>query len=118
VPSAIYAVAAGLMAVMAMVVGRALPAHEREVGQCYAVQMRAVLRLALSEPALRWRSLIGAAQFAAFSCFWTTATFLLSRRPFGYSRAEIGLFALVGTAGALCALTIGRRRLLTRGYSG
>jgi len=105
---AVYAVAAGLMAVMAMVVGRALPAHEREVGQGYAVQMRAVLRLALSEPALRWRSLIGAAQFAAFSCFWTTVTFLLSRRPFGCSQAEIGLFALVGAAGAVCALTIGR----------
>ena len=49
---AVYAVAAGLMAVMAVVVGRALPAHEREVGQeDYAAQMRAVLRLALSEPA-------------------------------------------------------------------
>ncbi len=104
----VYAVAAGLMAVMAIVVGRALPAREREVRRGYAAQLHAVLRLALSEPALRWRSLIGAAQFAAFSCFWTTVTFLLSGRPYGYSQADIGLFALVGAAGAMCALTIGR----------
>ncbi len=108
----VYATAAGLMTVMAVVVGVALPAHGREVRTGYAAQMRAVVRLALTEPSLRWRSLIGAAQFAAFSCFWTNVTFLLSGHPFGFSQAGIGLFALVGVAGAGCALTAGR--LLTR----
>jgi predicted MFS family arabinose efflux permease len=104
----VYAVAAVLMAVMAIVVGRLLPAQGTEISIGFAAQMRAVLRLALGQPALRWRSLIGAAQFAAFSCFWTTVTFLLSGRPFHYSQAEIGLFALVGAAGAGAALTVGR----------
>lgn len=104
----VYAVAAGLMAVTAFVMSRVLPATGREVGTGFAAQMRAVLRLAASEPVLRWRALIGAAQFAAFSCFWTTVTFLLSGPPFGYSQAEIGLFALVGVAGALCVLPGGR----------
>ncbi len=104
----VYAVAAVLMAVMAIVAGRALPAQGTEISIGFAAQMRAVLRLALDQPALRWRSLIGAAQFAAFSCFWTTVTFLLSGRPFHYSQAEIGLFALVGAAGAGAALTVGR----------
>jgi predicted MFS family arabinose efflux permease len=104
----VYAIAAGLMAVMAVVMSRVLPAGGREIGIGFAAQMRAVGRLALSEPVLRWRSLTGAAQFAAFSCFWTTVTFLLSGRPFRYSQAEIGLFALVGAAGACCALAGGR----------
>jgi predicted MFS family arabinose efflux permease len=105
----VYAVAAGLMTVMVIVMRRLMPAHGREVGAGYAAQLRAVARLALSEPVLRWRSLVGAAQFAAFSCFWTTVTFLLSGRPFGYSQASIGLFALVGAAGASCAMVGGRQ---------
>lgn len=58
---------------------------------------------------LRWRALIGAAQFAAFSCFWTTVTFLLSGPPFRWPQAGIGLFALVGAAGAGCAMAGGRQ---------
>jgi predicted MFS family arabinose efflux permease len=104
----VYVAAAGLMVAMALVVGRALPSGSREVSIGYGAQMRAVLRLARGEPVLRWRSLIGAAQFAAFSCFWTTVTFLLSGRPFGFSQAGIGLFALVGAAGAAAAMAGGR----------
>jgi predicted MFS family arabinose efflux permease len=104
----VYALAAALMAIMAVVMSRVLPAGGREVGVGYLTQMDAVLRLARSEPVLRWRSLIGAAQFAAFSCFWSTVTFLLAGPPFGYTQAEIGLFALVGAAGAGIALTGGR----------
>ena len=105
----VYAVAAGLMTVVALVMNRRLPAGGREIRAGYATQLRAVGRLALSEPTLRWRALIGAAQFAAFSCFWTTVTFLLSGPPYHYSQASIGLFALVGAAGASCALTGGRQ---------
>jgi predicted MFS family arabinose efflux permease len=104
----VYAVAASLMTVTALVMSRVLPATGREVGIGFGAQMRAVVRLAASAPVLRWRALVGAAQFAAFSCFWTTVTFLLSGPPFGYSQAEIGLFALVGVVGALCVLPGGR----------
>ncbi|GHH85923.1 sugar transporter [Streptomyces sulfonofaciens] len=104
----VYAVAAGLMAVLAVVVSRVLPAGGREVEIGYLGQMRAVLRLVRSEPVLRWRSLIGAAQFATFSCFWSTVTFQLAGPPFGYGQAEIGLFALVGALGAGCVLAGGR----------
>lgn len=105
---AVYAVAAGLMTITAITLGRVLPAEAREVRIGYAAQMRSVLRLARHEPVLRWRSLIGAAQFAAFSCFWTTVTFLLAGGRFGYTQTEIGLFALVGAAGAGCVLAGGR----------
>jgi predicted MFS family arabinose efflux permease len=104
----VYAVASGLMAVLALVMGRMLPSGDREIGIGFAAQMRAVARLACREPVLRWRSLIGAAQFAAFSSFWTTVTFLLSGPPYWFSQTEIGLFALAGAAGASCALGAGR----------
>lgn len=105
----VYAMGAGLMTVMTLVMRRMMPAGGREADSGYLAQLRATARLAASEPVLRWRSLIGAAQFAAFSCFWTTVTFLLSGRPFGFSQAGIGLFALVGAAGAGCALAGGRQ---------
>ena len=105
---AVYAVAAGLMTIMALVLKRVLPAGDREVRIGYLTQMRAVVRLAVYQPALRWRALMGAAQFAAFSCFWTTVTFVLSGRPYRYTQTEIGLFALAGVAGAACALAGGR----------
>ena len=104
----VYVVAAVAMAVVAVTMHRTLPDGGPEVDLGYVTQMRAVLRLARSEPVLRWRSLIGAAQFAMFSCFWSTVTFLLSGPPFGWSKAGIGLFALVGVLGALCALSGGR----------
>lgn len=104
----VYAAAAALTVLLAVVIARALPAGAVEVTSGYAAQMRAVLRLAASEPVLRWRSAVGAMQFAAFSCFWTTVTFLLSGPPFRYSQAAIGLFALVGAAGASSALAGGR----------
>ncbi|BCJ30482.1 MFS transporter [Actinocatenispora sera] len=104
----VYGAAAGLMAVTAIVVARALPGADWEVSIGYLAQLRAVVRLARSEPVLRTRALIGAAQFAAFSCFWTTVTFLLAGPRYGFSQATIGLFALVGVAGAGCALAGGR----------
>jgi predicted MFS family arabinose efflux permease len=104
----VYAVAAGLMAVTALVIGRVLPSGGRELHINYLSQMRAILYLARREPVLRWRALIGAAEFAAFSSFWTTVTFLLSAQPYHYSQTQIGLFALVGAAGAGCALAGGR----------
>ncbi len=104
----VYAAAAAAMVVLAVTMSRVLPPTGREVEIGYLAQMRAVLRLARSSPVLRWRALIGAAQFAMFSCFWSTVPFLLAGRPFAFTEAEIGLFALVGAAGAGVVLLGGR----------
>ena len=105
----VYALAAALTLVTAVVLRRVMPGDGREVGAGYFAQMRAVGSLARRAPVLRWRAVMGAAQFAAFSCFWTTVTFLLAGRPYEYSQAAIGLFALVGAAGAGCVLAGGRQ---------
>src|SRR6201995_366441 len=104
----VYAAAAGAMALTTIALRLALPDHPRELAVGYREQMRGVLAVARSEPVLRWRSIIGACGFAAFGCFWTTATFLLSGPQYNFSQLGIGLLALVGAAGAVTAAFGGR----------
>jgi predicted MFS family arabinose efflux permease len=104
----VYGAAAGAMALTTIALRLALPDHTRELTVSYREQMRGVLAVARSEPILRWRSLIGASVFGAFSCFWTTITFLLAGPQYGFSQLGIGLFALVGAAGAVTAAFGGR----------
>jgi predicted MFS family arabinose efflux permease len=105
---AVYAVAAVMMAVTAVALRRVLPDHGRQLAISYAAQLRGVLAVARAEPALRWRSLIAACGFGSFACFWTTVTFLLASPAFGFSQLQIGLFALVGAAGAATSMAGGR----------
>ena len=105
---AVYAIAAGAMAVTAIALRRALPDHGPQLAISYAAQMRGVLDVARAEPALRWRSLIAACGFGSFACFWTTVTFLLAGPQFGFTQLEIGLFALAGAAGAATSMAGGR----------
>ncbi|MED7928169.1 MFS transporter [Nonomuraea sp. LP-02] len=85
-----------------------LPSAPAEIAIGYAAQFRATVKLAVSEPLLRRRSLIGACTFGAFGVFWATVAFLLSGPSYQYGEAEIGLFALVGVAGAIAARAAGR----------
>jgi predicted MFS family arabinose efflux permease len=105
---AVYGTAAVFIALTAIALRRALPDHGPQLSISYGGQMRGVLDVALAEPVLRWRSLIAACGFGSFACFWTTVTFLLSGPDFGFSQLDIGLFALVGAAGAVTAMVGGR----------
>src|SRR5919204_129856 len=67
-----------------------------------------VANLYYTQPLLRRRSLIGACVYAAFNCFWTTAAFLLADDPYHFDQGDIGLFGLVGVAGALTTNLAGR----------
>lgn len=104
----VYGVAAAAIAVNAVMLRRALPDHPRQLTISYREQMRGVFDVARAQPVLRWRSLIAACGFGTFGCFWTTATFLLSGPQYKFSQLEIGLFALVGAAGATTAMAGGR----------
>ena len=105
---AVYGVAAVAMALTTIMLRRALPDHGRQLSITYRAQLRGVLDVARAEPALRWRALIAACGFGSFGCFWTTVTFLLASPQYGFSQLEIGLFALVGAAGAITSLAGGR----------
>jgi predicted MFS family arabinose efflux permease len=105
---AVYATAAVFMALTAVMLRRALPDHAPQLAISYREQLRGVLDIARAEPVLRWRSLIAACGFGSFACFWTTVTFLLSGPQYDFSQLDIGLFALVGAAGAITSLAGGR----------
>jgi predicted MFS family arabinose efflux permease len=105
---AVFAVAAGLMVLLAAVLARAMDGAGPEVEIGYREQLRATARLARAEPVLRRRSIIGACVFGAFGLFWATMSFLLHGAPYHYSQAAIGLFALVGAAGAIASQLTGR----------
>lgn len=112
---AIYVVAAAAMAALVAVLWRELPEHRESNDASYVALLRSVLDIAREEPMVRRRSFYGACSFATFSVFWTTAAFLLHGAPYHYSDRAIGLFGLLGAAGALAASAAGR--LADRGWA-
>ncbi|MEV0597373.1 MFS transporter [Nonomuraea cavernae] len=104
----LYLAAAAVTLLLAAVLARAMAPSAAEVPIGYAAQLRATIRLAVSKPLLRRRSLIGACAFGAFGVFWAAVAFMLAGPPYRYGEAEIGLFALVGAAGAFAARVAGR----------
>ena len=112
----VYIVGAGMLLLLMAVMWRRLPSQpaEKSVGS-YPRLLASVLKLVRTQPVLRRRSLYGACVFAAFSVFWTSATFLLSHAPYHYNDAVIGLFGLFGVAGALSASFAGR--MADRGHA-
>jgi len=105
---AVYLLAAFLLLLLALLLSRSLPHDLPKPSFSYWSLLSSIVRLVRSEPLLRWRSLLGALVFAAFNLFWTSFAFLLSRPPYHFNNAEIGLFGLVGAAGALSASLAGR----------
>jgi len=104
----VYLMAAGLTAVLAVVLRRLLPGEGVRPHLGYGTLLRSVARLLVTEALLRRRVVFGALGFAAFSVFWTTMAFLLAGAPYHYDDLTIGLFGLVGASGALCANLAGR----------
>lgn len=104
----VYVVAAVLMLVMAVVLYVRLPRYHQSAGLTYPRLLASVLDLARGEPVLRRRALYGVFSFATFSILWTTLAFLLAGPEYGYGDGIIGLFGLVGAAGAITASVGGR----------
>lgn len=105
----VYFVSAVLMAGMALVLWRTLPAPPRaSVSGGYFALLRSVLQLFLSERTLRVRGVFALLIFAAFSVLWTSMVLPLSEPDLALSHTQIGLFGLAGVAGALAAARAGR----------
>ena len=110
----VFAVSAGLMLVLCAVLRAALPEVKPTTTLSYPALLRSVGRLVAEQPTLRVRMLYGVLGMGQFSVLWTTIAFLLSGSPYRYGDATIGLFGLVGLAGALAAQAAGR--LADRGH--
>jgi predicted MFS family arabinose efflux permease len=104
----VFGVSAGLMVALSVVLHFRLPRVRPTTDLSYPALLRSVGELVLEQPTLRVRMVYGALQMGQFSVLWTTIAFLLAGHPYNYSDATIGLFGLVGLAGALAAQVAGR----------
>jgi predicted MFS family arabinose efflux permease len=114
---AVYFSSAAATFVMAAILWRILPRHRMvDRTENYIAILRSVPAFFIAEPVLRMRGLLALLIFATFSTFWTALVLPLSAQPFSLSHTVIGLFGLVGVAGALAANGAGR--LADRGFGG
>jgi predicted MFS family arabinose efflux permease len=111
----VFGIAAVVTAAVAVLLWRELPVHPPTVRMRYPALLASVVRLVVEEPVLRFRMVYGALGMAAFSVFWSTAGFLLARPPYSWGEIAIGMFALLGVAGAAGARFAGG--LADRGYA-
>jgi len=104
----VFAVSAALMLALSAVLRAALPEVPPSTTMPYPRLLRSVAHLVAQQPTLRMRMFYGALGMGQFSVLWTTIAFLLAGPPYRYGDATIGLFGLVGLAGALAAQAAGR----------
>jgi predicted MFS family arabinose efflux permease len=104
----VYVVAGVVVLVLSALLHRRLPDEGSRPSIVYAELLGSVVHLLRTEPLLRLRAALGALAFATFNVIWTSLAFLLAGPPYHYGEAVIGLFGLLGAAGALAASFSGR----------
>jgi len=106
---AVFGLAALIMVIVTTLLYRLLPNEAPVANQrmSYRATLVSVWSLLVEEPTLRRRIVYGSCGFASFTIIWTTLPFLLAGGPYHYSETMIGLFSLLGAAGALGANAAG-----------
>jgi len=104
---AVFFLSAAAMALLALLLGVALPPRQPSSTLRYGQLLASMVRIARTTPVLQRRALYQAAMFGAFSLFWTTAPLRLIAE-FHLSQSGIALFALAGVAGAIASPIAGR----------
>jgi predicted MFS family arabinose efflux permease len=103
---AVYVLAAGVMAALALVLRLAIPRREPSQRLGYFAVLRSLAHVVRTEPVLRTRAAMGALSFASFSVFWSMLSYQLA--TFGHGSGTAGLFGVVGVVGVLVAPLAGR----------
>jgi predicted MFS family arabinose efflux permease len=103
----VFVVGAATTALLAVVSRQLLPTVPPTTKLAYRELLGSVVTLYREEPVLRRRSFYGALGFAGFATLWTSLAFLLDD-AYGYGEATVGLFGLLGAAGAMAAQLAGR----------
>ncbi|WP_320196188.1 MFS transporter [Agrobacterium rosae] len=112
---AVYLISAFIALVMVIVLMSMLPRqYAKQNMETYTHALLSIPTMFLREGSLLYRGVLALLIFAAFSTFWTALVLPLSAPPFSYSHTRIGLFGLVGLAGAIAATCAGR--LADRGH--
>jgi predicted MFS family arabinose efflux permease len=103
-----YGLAAAAMLALLLLLRMKLPVSRAAANLNYGQLLSSMGQLVKRYATLRESALIGAANFAAFSIFWTALSFYVEGEPYHYSSQIAGLFGLIGAAGALGAPFVGR----------
>lgn len=112
----VFAFAAVASTVLAAALWRSVPAATPDIDSGYGSILRSVVTLIVRLRELRLRMALAALIMAGFSLMWTGLAFLLAGPLFGMNDATIGLFGIVGVAGALAAPVAGRLADRGRGH--
>lgn len=105
---ALYLLAALAVAILGIALRAAMRSDPPRSALQYGRLLRSLPGLLRAEPELRRRSLYTFLGLGSFSVLWTGLTFLLTAPPYSYSTEVVGLFGLLGAAGALSANLAGR----------
>ncbi|WP_028936416.1 MFS transporter [Pseudonocardia spinosispora] len=104
----VFVVSAVLMVVVALVLVRRLPSETTTASPAvYRRLILSVVTLSVQERVFRVRSLLSLFMFAGFGALWGSIALPLSAEPWHMSTSEVGLFGLVGAAGAFGAARAG-----------
>jgi predicted MFS family arabinose efflux permease len=104
----VFAGAAVLIALLAVVLRVKLPARVPQARTSYPKLIGSLWTLFRTTPVLRRRAAYHAGLFGSFSLFWTVVPLALASPMFGLSQTGIAIFALVGMAGAIASPVAGR----------
>ncbi len=103
-----FGLAAGILVLLTILLSFALPKSEPTYKGSYFSLITSVWSLIKQEAVLREAMIIGSMMFGAFSSFWATLIYLMESPNFNLGARAVGLFGVLGAAGALAAPIIGR----------
>lgn len=98
---AVYLIAAGLMAALAVILRLATPRREPAERLRWAAILRSLGHVLVSEPTLQRRAVVGALGMGSFSIFWSMLSFHMA--DLGHGSATAGLFGAIGVVGIFVA---------------
>jgi predicted MFS family arabinose efflux permease len=102
------------LALMVLIRG-AIPVLPERPRQNYFALLSGAPKLLFRNPRAYGLMLVSAVSMFIFSTVWTGITFLFTSAPYHWSSAQIGLWGLVGAAGALGARVVGP--LIDKGFA-
>lgn len=105
---AMFMIAAGLCFLLLFLMSKRFPQSKPAFSGSYRELMSSMIGYIRTEPVLREASIINFLAFAILSSFWTTMVLYLANPPFSFQSLQIGLFGIVGAAGALAAPIVGK----------
>jgi predicted MFS family arabinose efflux permease len=101
--------------VLMALIRRAIPVLPARLKQNYFALLSGAPKLLIRNPRGYGLMLVSAVSMFIFSTVWTGITFFFTDAPYHWSSAQIGMWGLVGAAGAIGARVVGP--LIDKGYA-